>query len=126
MNIYSIYPIYFFQPIAILRINGKEIVEIRKSELEKNILCREEGIMVDKDELCNKIREVFPDIGECEIDVNIEYDEKNGAYIVHLKKGNRRLKTYLETEDADVCMDGRQCVGLGLQIAQLRANIEAL
>jgi len=31
----------------------------------------------------------------------------------------------LEPEDADGCMEGKQCVSLGLQIAQLKANIEA-
>jgi hypothetical protein len=34
------------------------------------------------------------------------------------------LKTYLEDGDAEKCMDGIQCVSLGIEIAQLRANIE--
>lgn len=82
--------------------------------------------MHDKQILCNKIKEVFPDIGECGIDIKVDYDKKNSAYVVNLTKGERRLKTFLEPEDADLCMDGKQCVGLGLQIAQLKANIETL
>jgi hypothetical protein len=82
--------------------------------------------MFDKVELCGKIKGVFPDIGECGIDVKVDYDEKNSAYVVDLKKGNRELRTYLEPEDADLCMDGKQCVGLGFQIAQLKTNIKAL
>jgi hypothetical protein len=39
----------------------------------------------------------------------------------YLKKDGRELQTYLEPEDADGCMVGRQCVSLGLQIAQLKA-----
>jgi hypothetical protein len=32
----------------------------------------------------------------------------------------------LEAEDADICMDGKQCIGLGLQISQLKDNIGQL
>ena len=80
--------------------------------------------MYDKDTLCRKIKEVFPDIGTCGIDVAVDYDTEKKAWAIDLKRGAQRLKTYLEPEDADTCMAGRQCIGLGLQIAQLRANIE--
>ncbi|MCJ7616760.1 MAG: hypothetical protein MUO43_09520 [Desulfobacterales bacterium] len=82
--------------------------------------------MYDKNELCEKIKNIFPDVGECGIDVKVDYDNDKKAYLVNLKKDNHKLKTYLEPEDADTCMEGKQCVGLGLQIAQLRANIEKL
>jgi hypothetical protein len=80
--------------------------------------------MHDKNALCEKIRSVFPDIGECGIDVQVDYDEQKGAWVVDLKKERHHLKTYLEPPDADLCMEGKQCVSLGVQIAQLRANIE--
>ena len=82
--------------------------------------------MYTKAELCNKIREMFPDVGECGTDIDVEYDSKQQAYTVGLRKNGTRLKTYLEPEDADICMAGRQCVGLGIQIAQLRGNIQML
>ena len=82
--------------------------------------------MYDKNELCGKIKKIFPDIGECGIDVKVDYDDKKKAYVVDLKKDQHELKTYLEKEDADTCMSGKQCIGLGLQIGQLRANIESL
>jgi hypothetical protein len=80
--------------------------------------------MHNKNELCEKIKNIFPDVGECGIDVKVDYDNDKKAYVVDLKKDNHELKTYLEPDDADTCMEGKQCVGLGLQIAQLRANIE--
>ena len=80
----------------------------------------------DKDILCNKIKDVFPDIGECGIEVFVDYDSEQKAWVVDLEKDNRKLKTFLEEEDAEVCMMGKQCVGLGLQIAQLKENIKAL
>lgn len=80
--------------------------------------------MHDKQELCKKITEVFPDIGVCGIDVNVDYDERNKAWVVDLKKGGHHLTTFLETDEAETCMEGKQCVSLGIQIAQLRKNIE--
>ena len=82
--------------------------------------------MHDKKELCEKIRAIYPDIGECGIDVDVEYDEGKKAWVVDLKKDNHELKTHLEVQEADECMDGKQCVSLGLQIAQLKANLERM
>ena len=82
--------------------------------------------MYDNKELCEKITQIYPDIGECGIDVNVGYDDKNEAYIVDLTKDKYHLKTCLEREDADLCMDGKQCIGLGTQITQLLANIEKI
>ena len=79
--------------------------------------------MYDKGQLCDKIREIYPDVGACGIDVAVDFDGATNAWVVDLKKGNRQLKTFLEPEDAEKCMDGKQCIGLGLQIAQLRDNI---
>lgn len=80
--------------------------------------------MYDEKELCDKISQIYPDIGECGIDVKVGFDNENEAYTVDLTKGKHHLKTFLETEDADTCMAGKHCIGLGIQIAQLRANIE--
>lgn len=82
--------------------------------------------MYNKNQLCEKIRSVYPDIGECGIDINVEYSADNKAWVVNLKKDNQSLKTYLEPEDANICMDGKQCIGLGIQISQLKDNIEDL
>jgi hypothetical protein len=80
--------------------------------------------MHDKEALCEKIRELYPDIGECGIDVDVEYDGEKEAWVVDLKKEEQELKTYLEDSDAELCMLGKQCVSLGIEIAQLRTNIE--
>ena len=80
--------------------------------------------MRDKKELCEKIKSIYPEIGECEVDVNIDFDEKKKAWIVDLKKGEHYLQTHLEPEDADACMEGKQCVYLGSQITQLLENIK--
>lgn len=80
--------------------------------------------MYTKNQLCEKIRSVYPDIGECGIDLNVEYDQGKKAWVVQLNKDNQTLKTYLEPEDANICMEGKQCIGLGMQIYRLRDNIK--
>jgi hypothetical protein len=83
-------------------------------------------IMIDKNELCEKIRSIYPDIGECGIAVQVEFDEVQKLWVVDLKKDGHELKTYLEDGDAEKCLGGMQCVNLGIEIAQLRANIERM
>ena len=81
--------------------------------------------MHDKKELCEKIKSVHPDIGECGIDVDVDWNDAKKAWVVDLKKEAHELKTHLEPQEADACMDGKQCVSLGIQISQLKANIES-
>lgn len=82
--------------------------------------------MFNKKALCDKIKEIYPEIGECGIDVDVDYDEAKKAWIVDLRRGQHELKTHLEPEDASACMDGKQCIYLGTQIGQLTDNINAV
>ena len=79
--------------------------------------------MVNANEICQKIRSVFPDIGECGIDLHVNFEKEKNAWAVHLSKESHKLTTYLEIDDADNCLEKERCVGLGFQIAQLRNNI---
>lgn len=79
--------------------------------------------MYSKEELCDKIVGLYPDVGQCGIGVTVEYDQDKKAWVVDLKKDNHELKHYLEIPDADLCIEGKQCVSLGLEIAQLKKNI---
>ena len=47
--------------------------------------------MIDKDQLCRKIIALYPDIGKCGIDVNVEFDEDQN--IGGQKSEIRRQKT---------------------------------
>ncbi len=80
--------------------------------------------MYNKEELCAKITEIYPEIGECGIDIDVKFDDEKNAWVVDLKKDSTELKHYLDLPEAEQCMDGQQCVSLGLEIAQLRNNIE--
>jgi hypothetical protein len=79
--------------------------------------------MIDRKQLCEKIREIYPDVGECGIDVDADYDEAQQRWVVQLKKGHRKLKTFLEDGDAEMCLMGKQCVSLAIEITQLKDSI---
>ena len=80
--------------------------------------------MHDKQELCSKIVDMYPEIGQCGIDVRVDWNEGKNAWVVDLAKGNHQLRHYLEHPDAESCMEGKQCVSLGLEIAQLVNNVK--
>ena len=82
--------------------------------------------MYTREELCEKIRSIYPEVGECGIDVKAEYDKLQKSWVVYLKAGQKELKTFLEPGDADLCMEGKQCVSLGIEINQLRDSIERM
>lgn len=79
--------------------------------------------MYTPDQLCEKIRSVSPDVGDCGQKIKTCYDPDNKAWVVQLHHGNRKLSTYVDPEDADACVDKDKCLGLGLQIHQLKDNL---
>ena len=80
--------------------------------------------MYSSEEICDKITTMYPGIGESGAELNVRYDEQNNAWLIHMKKDNHELNHYLELTDAEDCLDGTQCVSLGLDMAQLFNNIE--
>jgi hypothetical protein len=80
--------------------------------------------MIDKAQLCAKIIEIYPDIGQCGIDVDVEYDSEQSRWVVGLKKDHHAVKTFLDSGDAELCLVGKQCVSLGIEINQLRDTVE--
>jgi hypothetical protein len=80
--------------------------------------------MYNKEELCEKITELYPEIGKCGIDISVNFDDEKKAWVVDLVKDSHELKHYLDIPEANDCMEGNKCVPLGLEIAQLKKNIE--
>jgi hypothetical protein len=78
---------------------------------------------ISKEELCEKIRNIYPDIGSCGIDIETKWDSETESWIVDLEKDGKQLTTHLEPKDAENCIEGQECVHLGMQIAQLKGNL---
>lgn len=79
--------------------------------------------MYNREQLCKKIEELYPDIGECGVDIEVDFEADKNVWVVDLKKDSYELKHFLDLPEADDCMEGNKCVSLGLEIAQLRKNI---
>ena len=82
--------------------------------------------MLSKQALCLRIREIYPDIGACGIDVKADYDDQQDRWVVQLNKNEKQLTTFLEPEDVELCMAGKQCVGLSIEINQLKDSIDRM
>jgi hypothetical protein len=82
--------------------------------------------MLDKQALCLKIRDIYPEIGACGIDLKVDYDDQQNRWVVHLDRNDKKLKTYLKPEEAEMCMQGKQCVGLAFEINQLKDSIDRM
>lgn len=80
--------------------------------------------MFTSKQVCEKIVSLYPEIGLCGVDIDVDLDQAKQAWVVHLKKDTYRLDHFLDLTDADRCMQGKECVALGLDIAQLRKNID--
>lgn len=78
--------------------------------------------MITKEELCKEIESMYPDFGVCGIDFDVEYDEEAKAWAVDLHHDDQHLKTFLEVSEVNQCLEGKKCMPLALQIAQLKSN----
>ena len=72
--------------------------------------------------LKDKILGVHPEIAGHGIIPSLTRDEEKGVYVLKLTKGRHELSTYIDTSDADTCMDGHKCIHVGLHVAQFIAN----
>ncbi|BDD86455.1 hypothetical protein [Desulfofustis limnaeus] len=80
--------------------------------------------MASKNDICRKIESIMPEAGACDRDFTVEYDERNHAWSVDLHRGDIHLKTFVEENEAETCLNKDRCLPLGLQIGQLKRNLE--
>lgn len=80
--------------------------------------------MFTERQLCEKIVSLYPEIGVCGIDIDVALDRSEKAWVVHLSRDTHSLDHFLELMDAERCMKGKECIALGLDIAQLTKNID--
>jgi TusE/DsrC/DsvC family sulfur relay protein len=74
------------------------------------------------DDLKAKILEMYPEITQQGLNVNIHYSTEKQSYIIRFQKETSELITHLEKKDADDCMNNIKCVYLGIQISQFIKN----
>ena len=80
---------------------------------------------VNSNVLESKLREMYPEIKKHDLALSTRFDTDKDAWIVQLSKGKHELTTHLEKKDAEACLDGVQCIYLGVQIGQFVKNFES-
>jgi|WetSurSiteA1Bulk_404760.scaffolds.fasta_scaffold42734_1 uncharacterized membrane protein HdeD (DUF308 family) len=76
--------------------------------------------------LKDMIFELHPEIVQHALNLSVTFDEAQNAYVLTFNRGGRELKTYLNKQDADECLQGEKCIHLGVQIAEFLADFEEL
>lgn len=75
-------------------------------------------------ELAAKLQEMYPQIKQHGLNLELEFKADKGYWVVKLGKGDHLLHTLLNKSDADACLEGVQCVYLGVQVGQFVNNFE--
>ncbi len=76
--------------------------------------------MHDRTEICRKIIEILPALGNCGVDLNVSFDDRLQVWRVSYDKEGRHAVAFLEEEDVERCLSGRECLSLGIMAHQLR------
>jgi len=71
-----------------------------------------------------KIHQMYPDIDRHGVAATVTFDQEKKTYVLELKKGPHHLSTFIDKADADKCMDGVECIHLGVQIGQFMENFK--
>ena len=77
---------------------------------------------VDKQALARKIRELHPDIDAYSLELTVAFDKDKDAWYVRLSKDDNSMATHVENKDAAQCLEGTQCLYLGMQIGRFVKN----
>lgn len=68
--------------------------------------------------LKEKIVGIYPELDKNDLDLTVKYDEDKACWAVMLQKDGKSLTTYLEQDDAEGCIEGKECIHLGHQISE--------
>lgn len=72
----------------------------------------------------DKLLEMYPDISEHRIALRLSFDEERNAWVIRFEKGVHSRYAFLDKADADACVDGQQCLYLGVLVEQYIKDLE--
>ena len=64
----------------------------------KNQILAWVGSHTGQKKLCGKIQQLYPEIRKCGIDLTVDFDKRQNAWVVDLKKYNQELKHFHEIQ----------------------------
>lgn len=72
---------------------------------------------LDHTELLNTIKAFYPQLDKHGITLDVVFDTSKNAWVISFIKGEHVQKTHIEQEDAEKCMQGLECIHLGIHLA---------
>ncbi|MDY6824956.1 MAG: hypothetical protein SWH68_14345 [Thermodesulfobacteriota bacterium] len=78
-----------------------------------------------KEELCERIQYIHPDMAAHDIQVDVNWDKERNRWRVDMQKGDNRISAWLDETGADMCMENKMCAGLLAEITELKAAAES-
>ncbi len=72
----------------------------------------------------DRLLEMYPELSRHKIALSLASDDERDAWVVRFRKGGHSRYAFLDKKDADGCMDGQQCLYLGVLIDQYVRDLE--
>ncbi|RJQ42353.1 MAG: hypothetical protein C4534_10610 [Gaiellales bacterium] len=72
----------------------------------------------------DKLMEMYPEISASGIHLSLSFDEERDAWVINFEKSGHTRYAFLDRKDADACMDGTQCIYLGVLVEQYIRDLE--
>ncbi len=72
----------------------------------------------------DKLLELYPELSNHQIALSLSFDEERNAWTVRFRKDGHSRYAFLDKRDADACMDGQECLYLGVLIDQYVRDLE--
>ena len=66
----------------------------------------------------DKLMEMYPEISTSGVKLRLALDEERNAWVITFEKEGHTRHAFLDKADADACMDGIQCIYLGVLVEQ--------
>mgnify|MGYP000158477541 FL=1 len=77
---------------------------------------------VSKEELKGKILNIYPELDQFGLSLDLAFDENKDAWIATVTKGEHQLSTHLEEQDVESCLQGGECYHFGIQLGRFIRN----
>ncbi|MFP4071584.1 MAG: hypothetical protein ACLFTB_06005 [Desulfovibrionales bacterium] len=77
---------------------------------------------MDVSEIKARLKEMYPEIGKYDMDMALREDEQTDTWILTLTYGEHSMETHLERQDVEGCLQGKECMHLGVQLGRFVQN----
>lgn len=72
----------------------------------------------------DKLMDMYPEISASGVHLRLSFDDGRNAWVVAFEKEGHSRHAFLDKGDADACMDGQQCIYLGVLVDQYIKDLD--